>query len=82
MDVDEMIALLGCVCLSEIPYKDIVSTVFPSNLFSNEVMKETLQITEMGSGGSNPRGLSGILNINMKLMILICVVNFIIIMCD
>ena len=65
VDVDEMTALLGCVRLSEIPYKDIISTVFPSNLFSNEIMKETLQIIEMGSGGSNPRGLSGILNINV-----------------
>ena len=61
VDVDEMRAVLGCVCLSEIPYKDIVSSVSSSNLFSNEIMKEA----EIGSGGSNPRGLSGILNINM-----------------
>ena len=61
VDVDEITAVLDCVRLSEIPYKEIVSTVFPTNLFSNKIMKETLQKIEMGACGSNPRGLSGIL---------------------
>ena len=62
MDVDEITAVLDCVRLSEIPYQEIVSTVFPTNFFSDKIMREILQKTKMGSCGSNPRGLSGILN--------------------
>ena len=65
LDVDKITDVLDCVRLSEIPLEDIISTVFPSNLFSLIKIMDTLKKNEIGSCGNNPRGLLGILNINM-----------------